>query len=253
MINPLSPAELVIDHSVQVDDFGTTQSLAQNNADRVRAQPGALRVPALGPERVPELPRRAAEHRHRAPGEPRVPEPRGVREAGRQRHARVSRLARRHRLAHDDDQRPRRARLGRRRHRGRGRDARPADHDADSAGRRLRAHGQARRRRDRHRPRAHGHARCCARRAWSASSSSSSATASTRLPLADRATIGNMSPEFGSTCAVFPIDAETLRYLELSGRPTRADRRSSRRTRRRRACGAARSVARYSRHAVARS
>ena len=39
------------------------------------------------------------------------------------------------------------------------------------------------------------------------------------LPLADRATIGNMSPEFGSTCAIFPIDAETLRYLELSGRP----------------------------------
>ena len=40
-----------------------------------------------------------------------------------------------------------------------------------------------------------------------------------RLPLADRATIGNMSPEFGSTCAIFPVDAETLRYLELSGRP----------------------------------
>jgi aconitate hydratase len=38
------------------------------------------------------------------------------------------------------------------------------------------------------------------------------------LPLADRATLGNMSPEFGSTCAVFPIDTETLRYLELSGR-----------------------------------
>jgi aconitate hydratase len=40
-----------------------------------------------------------------------------------------------------------------------------------------------------------------------------------QLPLADRATIGNMSPEFGSTCAIFPIDAETLRYLEFSGRP----------------------------------
>ena len=39
------------------------------------------------------------------------------------------------------------------------------------------------------------------------------------LPLADRATIGNMSPEFGSTCAIFPIDAETVRYLEFSGRP----------------------------------
>jgi aconitate hydratase len=38
------------------------------------------------------------------------------------------------------------------------------------------------------------------------------------LPLADRATLSNMSPEFGSTCAIFPIDAETVRYLELSGR-----------------------------------
>jgi aconitate hydratase len=38
------------------------------------------------------------------------------------------------------------------------------------------------------------------------------------LPLADRATIANMSPEFGSTCAIFPIDEETVRYLELTGR-----------------------------------
>ena len=38
------------------------------------------------------------------------------------------------------------------------------------------------------------------------------------MPLADRATLGNMSPEFGSTCAIFPIDAQTIRYLELSGR-----------------------------------
>ena len=38
------------------------------------------------------------------------------------------------------------------------------------------------------------------------------------LPLADRATLGNMAPEFGSTCAIFPIDGETIRYLELSGR-----------------------------------
>jgi aconitate hydratase len=38
------------------------------------------------------------------------------------------------------------------------------------------------------------------------------------LPLADRATIANMSPEFGSTCAIFPIDEETIRYLRLTGR-----------------------------------
>ena len=40
------------------------------------------------------------------------------------------------------------------------------------------------------------------------------------LPMANRATIGNMSPEYGSTCAIFPIDEETLRYLELTGRTT---------------------------------
>src|SRR6187401_2846584 len=38
------------------------------------------------------------------------------------------------------------------------------------------------------------------------------------LPLAERATIGNMSPEYGSTCGFFPVDAETLRYLGLTGR-----------------------------------
>ena len=39
------------------------------------------------------------------------------------------------------------------------------------------------------------------------------------LSLADRATLGNMSPEFGSTCAMFPVDAETLAYLRFTGRP----------------------------------
>ena len=38
------------------------------------------------------------------------------------------------------------------------------------------------------------------------------------LPLADRATIGNMAPEYGATCGLFPVDRETLRYLELTGR-----------------------------------
>ncbi len=39
-----------------------------------------------------------------------------------------------------------------------------------------------------------------------------------KLPVADRTTIGNMSPEFGSTCAIFPIDDRTLEYLRLTGR-----------------------------------
>jgi aconitate hydratase len=40
-----------------------------------------------------------------------------------------------------------------------------------------------------------------------------------QVPVANRATIGNMSPEFGSTCAIFPIDAATIDYLRLTGRP----------------------------------
>ena len=40
------------------------------------------------------------------------------------------------------------------------------------------------------------------------------------MPLADRATIANMAPEYGATCGIFPIDAETIRYLALSGRDT---------------------------------
>src|SRR5262249_1707066 len=39
------------------------------------------------------------------------------------------------------------------------------------------------------------------------------------LPLADRATIANMAPEYGATCGIFPVDAETLRYLRFSSRP----------------------------------
>jgi aconitase A len=39
------------------------------------------------------------------------------------------------------------------------------------------------------------------------------------LPVADRATIANMAPEYGATCGIFPVDAETLRYLRFSGRP----------------------------------
>ena len=131
----------------------------------------------------------------------------------------LPRHARRHRLAHDDDQRPRRARLGRRRHRGRGRDARPADVDADPAGRRLQAR-TASCPRARPRPTSCSPSpRCCARRASSASSSSSTAPGvvapAARRPRDDR----QHGPEYGATCAIFPVDAETLRYLRVHRPP----------------------------------
>jgi aconitate hydratase len=46
------------------------------------------------------------------------------------------------------------------------------------------------------------------------------------LPLADRATIANMAPEYGATCGIFPIDAETIDYLRFTGRSARAVRSS---------------------------
>ena len=71
-INPLAPAELVIDHSVIADVFGTSGRLPAQRRDRVRPQQGALPVPALGPGRVRQLQGRAARHRHRAPGQHRA-------------------------------------------------------------------------------------------------------------------------------------------------------------------------------------
>ena len=127
--------------------------LPHQRREGVRAQRGALRVPALGADRLRGLQGRPAGHGHRPPGQPRVPRARRVRQRGRA----VPRHARRDRLAHDDDQRPRRARLGRGRDRGGGRDARPADADADPARRRLQARRRAARGRDGDRPRAHRH------------------------------------------------------------------------------------------------
>ena len=60
--------------------------------------------------------------------------------------------------------------------------------------------------------------------ASSESSSSFLVRDCSELPLADRATIGNMSPEYGATCGIFPVDEETLRYLRLTGRSRRTDR-----------------------------
>ena len=64
------------------------------------------------------------------------------------------------------------------------------------------------------------------------------------LPLADRATIGNMAPEYGATCGFFPIDGETLRYLRQTGPRRGRGSRWSRPMPRRTACGAGRTTSR---------
>ncbi len=73
LVNPLVPASLVIDHSVQIDRFGSVRRLRLQRGEGVRAQRRALPAAALGPDGAARLPRRAARHGHRAPGQPRVP------------------------------------------------------------------------------------------------------------------------------------------------------------------------------------
>ena len=100
-INPLVPVDLVIDHSVMVDHFGTGESFAQNVDARIRTEPGALPVPEVGPAGLLQLSRRAARHRHLPSGQSRISRPDrldGEREARRQDgRSRLSRHAGRHR------------------------------------------------------------------------------------------------------------------------------------------------------------
>ena len=128
-INPLIPAELVIDHSVVADVFGGPDAFTRNveiEFDRNRERFGFLR---WGQEAFSQFkvvpPGTGIVHQVNIEYLARVVMSRdGV---GLPRHLRG------HRLAHHHAERPRRARLGRRRHRGRGRDARPAGLDADPA------------------------------------------------------------------------------------------------------------------------
>ena len=189
-INPLVPAELVIDHSVQVDVFGTRDAFRLNaeleferNQERyafLRWGQGAFDDFAVVPPDTGIVHQVNLEYLARVVF---------TSDETRTGHG-LPRHARRDRLAHDDDQRPRRARLGRRRDRGRGGDARPADVDADPAGARLQA-ARASCPRARPPPTSCSRSpRCCASAAWSASSSSSTAPgcrgAAARRPGDDR-------------------------------------------------------------------
>ena len=71
----------------------------------------------------------------------------------------------------------------------------------------------------RDRSRAHRRASCCAQHGVVGKFVEFYGEGVGRVPLENRATIGNMSPEYGSTCTIFPVDDETLRYLRATGRP----------------------------------
>ena len=227
-INPLSPVELVIDHSVQVDRFGTPDALARNTEIRVRTQPGALRVPALGPEGVPGLQGGAAGHRHRPPDQPGVPRPRRLRPRARRRDQGVPGHSGRHRLAYHHGQRPRGCWAG------------------GSAGSRRRPRCSASRSRCSS-PRWSGSSspegsprapppptscspwcRCFARRGSSASSSSSSATASTTCRWPTAPPSRTWPPSTGRPAASSPSTRRASNTCACRAAPPRRSRWSKR-------------------------
>ena len=139
-INPLQPVELVIDHSVQVDEYGSEAALLLNSRKEFERNHERYLFLRWGQKAFRNFrvvpPATGIVHQVNLEYLARV--------VMQEERLGLPRHARRHRLAHHDDQRPRRPGLGRRRYRGRGRDARPAGVDAHSAGGRLPPHRHAR-------------------------------------------------------------------------------------------------------------
>ena len=214
--NPLIPADLVIDHSVQVDQFGTSDAFGVNallEFQRNRERYAFLRWGQSAFQNFRVVPPdtgivHQVNLEYLAPVVFR-----------HQNGAGLSRYRGRHRFAHHDDQRPGRGRLGRRRNRSRSLHARPAHLHAAAAGRRLQA------------------ATASLPEGATATDLVLTVTQMLRkkgvvgkfvefygdgvgaLSLADRATIANMAPEYGATIGFFPIDHETLDYLRITNRP----------------------------------
>ena len=217
-INPLAPAEMVIDHSVIADVFGTADAFVPQRRDRVRPQPRALPVPALGSDRVRRLQGRAARHRHRAPGQHRAPGPGDL----PARPSTASTYAYPDTCVGTDSHTTMVNGLG------------VVGWGVGGIEAEAAMLGQ---------PVSMLIPRVVGFKLSGALPEGATATdlvltitemlrqhkvvgkfvefygpGVSQVPLANRATIGNMSPEYGSTIAVFPIDSKTTDYLRLTGR-----------------------------------
>ena len=217
-INPLNPVDLVIDHSVMVDEFGTPRAFQLNVDLRVRAQHRALPVPEVGAERLRQLPGGAAGDRHLPPGEPRVPGADGLDRQG----SAGALVAYPDTLVGTDSHttmvnglavlgwgvggiEAEAAMLGQPvsmlipevvgfKLTGRMIEGTTATDLVLKVVQMLRKKGVVNKFVEFY------------------------GEGLDHLPLADRATIANMAPEYGATCGFFPIDDETLRYLRQTGR-----------------------------------
>ena len=212
-VNPQIPAELVIDHSVIVDVFGTPDAAERNVAIEYERNAERDPVPTVGGADLRRVRRRPSRHGHHAPGQHRIPCP-GDRVVGR---PRLPRRVSGHGLSHDDGRRARRRRW-QSGYPGRSGAARRAVLDDGAEGDRVYLSG-------------HPSPRATATdlvltitemlRTYGVVGAFVEFTGPglAVMPVADRATIANMCPEFGATLAYFPIDAATIDFLRFTGRP----------------------------------
>ncbi len=219
-INPLQPAELVIDHSVQVDEYGTDGCFPDQQRARVRAQWGALWIPQMGPEGVRQFQGRAARNGHRPPGEPRVSGP-GRHGGGATGSAPPQAYP--DTLVGTDSHTTMINGLGIL-----GWGVGGIEAEAAMLGQPISMLV----------PQVVGF-RLVGELSEGATATDLVLTVTQMLrergvvgkfveyfgpglaglPLADRATLANMAPEYGATCGIFPVDTATLDYLALTGRP----------------------------------
>ena len=221
IIEPLVPVDLVVDHSVQVDFFGSAQALRLNldmefKRNRERYQflkwgQQAFKTFQLIPPGIGIVHQVNLEYLAK-----------GVLSANRNIEIEIEIFypghAGRHRFAHDDDQRSRRGRLGRGRNRSGSGNARAAGLFSD-AGSRRRASDAADCAKALPRPILCLHITQMLRAQKVVGKFVEFyGEGAASLPVPDRATIGNMSPEYGATMGFFPVDQESVNYLRATGR-----------------------------------
>jgi aconitase A len=216
-INPLVPVDLVIDHSVIVDEFGTPQALAHNVEHEYERNGERYRFLKWGQQAFRQLPRRAARHRHLPPGQPGISgQTVWTKDEG------DDVVAYPDTCVGTDSHTTMINGLG-----VLGWGVGGIEAEAAMLGQPIsmllpevigfRLTGKTQGRRHRHRPGAHRRADA-AQKGVVGKFVEFYGPGLDSMTLADRATIGNMGPEYGATCGFFPVDGETINYLTMSGR-----------------------------------
>jgi aconitate hydratase len=220
-INPLAPVDLVIDHSVMVDFFGTAGAFKKNVNMEYDRNGERYKFLKWGQDAFDNFrvvpPGTGICHQVNLEYLAKTVWTKKQKVNGKGGYGCLSGHAGGHRLSHHDGERPCRAGLGRRRHRGGSGHAGPADLHADPGSGRLQADRQDGQGHHRHRPGA-AVVEMLREKGVVGKFVEFYGPGLGNLSLEDQATIANMAPEYGATCGFFPTSKETLDYLTGTGR-----------------------------------